>query len=109
MNQNNSLSSKQIHQATLINHLLVGAGTAFFLILLFLFAAGEFDPSWANYWILRPLAIVPFAGAMGGIWYYFINSHIFPNKVLSVIIGILGYFIVLWMGFVLGLDGTMWD
>lgn len=109
MDQSNSLSSKQIHQPTLIRHLLVGAGTAFFLILLFLFGTGEPDPSWAKYWMLRPLVIVPIAGALGGMGYYFINYHIFTNKALSVIIGILGFFIVLWMGFVLGLDGTMWD
>ncbi|HSJ66262.1 MAG TPA: hypothetical protein VK921_01245 [Anditalea sp.] len=109
MNQSNSIPTKQINSAVLVKHLLIGAGIGLTLILIFLLGTGEPDPNWPKLWMLKPLLIVPIAGGMGGLILYFLTHHMIPNKNLAIILGLIGYVIVLWMGFILGLDGTMWD
>lgn len=62
--------------------------------------------------MIRPLLMVPFAGAMGGLCNYFIvgrHTTIGLNKTVAVIISLLVFLAGLWMGIVLGLDGTLWD
>ena len=102
----------QVHSAPLTKRMLQGAGIAFVLISLFLLSAGEPDPNWPKLWMIRPLIIVPIAGAVGGVFYYFMDHLRYQNgwkKLLANILSIIGYIIVLWLGTILGLDGTMWD
>lgn len=92
--------------------MLLGAGIAFILIALFLLGAGEPNPEWPEYWFIRPLIIVPIAGAMGGAFYYFMTllaSEGGWKRVLTIVGSLIGYIVVLWLGTVLGLDGTMWN
>ena len=91
---------------------LLGGGIALALISLFLFSAGEGDPSWPRFWYIRPLIIVPLAGATGGVFNYFINRMLnqgTAQKIAAVVIGLIVYVVGLWLGTVLGLDGTMWN
>ena len=53
--------------------MLQGAGIAFVLICMFLFTADEPDPEWSKFWLIKPLLVVPVAGAMGGVYYYFMD------------------------------------
>lgn len=109
MNQSNSFPTKQSNYSLLIKHLFIGGGIGLILILIFLLGAGAPDPNWSKLWMLKPLIIVPITGGMGGIVIYFLNHQIISNKVLARILGVIGYIIVLWMGFIVGLNGTMWD
>jgi hypothetical protein len=62
--------------------------------------------------MIRPLIIVPLAGAVGGLCNYFIvhfYSQFGVNKTIAVILSVVVFIIGLWLGTVLGLDGTMWD
>ncbi|WP_420386299.1 potassium transporter KefB [Roseivirga sp.] len=92
--------------------LLTGAVIGLTLISLFIVSAGNADPSWARYWFVKPLIITPTATAMGGAFYYFID-HTFEkngwNKALAFIIGIVGFTVSLWLGTVLGMNGTYWN
>ena len=91
--------------------MLVGAGIGLLLISLFLFSA-EFNPEWGKFWMIRPLVIVPLAGAMGGACNYVIahfHNRVGVNKTIAMILSVIVFIIGLWMGIVLGLDGTMWD
>jgi len=106
MNARISLNEKQ--SAALALYMLISAGLALLLILNFLWGVKP-DPSWPSLWKVKPLLIVPLAGAMGGGWFYFMNYRMRANKTLAIFIGIFGYIIVLWMGTVLGLEGIMWD
>jgi len=106
MNARISLNEKQ--SALLVIHMLIGAGLALLLIFIFLWGVKP-DPGWPSFWKIKPLLIVPLAGAMGGGWFYFMKHRMITNKALAIFIGILGYVIILWMGTVLGLEGTMWD
>jgi ABC-type transport system involved in cytochrome c biogenesis permease subunit len=92
--------------------MLQGAAIAFLLILIFLFGNDYSDPAWGKFWMVRPMIIVPIAGAIGGVLYYFLDdlrSQGGWKKILAIIMSLLGYIIILWFGTVLGLDGTMWN
>lgn len=92
--------------------MLQGAGIAFPLILLFLVSAGAGDPDWPRFWMIRPLVIVPLAGALGGVFYYnmdHLRDQGGSRKALANVLSLLVYLVVLWLGTVLGLDGTWWD
>lgn len=92
--------------------MLAGATIGLFLIALFLFSAPEADPAWGKLWMVRPLIIVPLAGAMGGLFNYLImhfRNQFGVNKVVAIILSVLVFIIGLWLGTILGLDGTWWD
>lgn len=95
-----------------MRRVLIGAGIAFFLIALFLSGVDEPKPEWSKFWMVRPLIIVPLAGATGGLVYHLIaqrgREHGWNSLVYSLI-SLVIYIIGLWMGFVLGLDGTLWN
>ena len=95
--------------SALTRHMLLGAGIALVLVLLFLWRVGESDPTWSSLWWVRPIMIIPFAGAIGGSWIYFMNHHMISNKILAMCVAILGYIGLLWIGSVLGFVGTLWN
>jgi len=111
MAQTNNSTSQSGH-ISLVKRMLVGAGIGLLLISLFLLSAGEPNPEWGKLWMIRPLIIVPLAGAMGGLCNYFIvhiNYQVGVNKTIAMILSVIVFIIGLWLGIVLGLDGTMWD
>jgi hypothetical protein len=89
-----------------------GGGIALALISLFLSGVDEPHPDWPKYWMIRPLIIVPIAGALGGAFTYFMDGLRYQGGWLTAfgyVLTILGYIVAVWMGSVLGLDGTMWN
>ncbi len=111
MTQNN-LTTKQIDKSLLTKRMILGATIGLILISIFLYGADEPKPEWGKFWIIRPFIMVPLAGATGGAFSYYMNhitsngsSKRFAANILSVIVFLIG----LWMGFVLGLDGTWFD
>ena len=111
MTQSNT-STSQPSQISLVKRVLVGAGIGLLLISLFLLSAGKPNPEWGKLWMIRPLIIVPLAGAMGGLCNYFIVHFHYQagiNKTIAMILSVIIFVIGLWLGIVLGLDGTMWD
>lgn len=112
MTQQNNVTQQPIHSASLVKRMLQGAGIALTLITLFLLSAAEADPGWPKLWIIKPLFVVPLAGAVGGGFYYFMDHLRYKGgwrKILAFIVSLIGFLLVLWMGTVLGLNGTMWD
>lgn len=112
MTQQNEFSTQPIHPAPLAKRMFYGAGIALILISAFLFSAGEPNPAWPTFWMVRPLIIVPIAGAAGGAFFYIMDYLRYQGgwkKPAAIVLSILGYVFVLWVGTVLGLDGTWWD
>lgn len=93
--------------------LLIGAGIALTLILFFLITAGEPKPEWGKFWRMKPLIIVPLAGAFGGGLFHYIQQFIGGQKtwtrIAAFLIGVIAFIVTLWIGTVLGLNGTYWD
>jgi len=100
-----------INKVSIIKAMLLGAGIGLFIILLFITGA-ETQPHWPNLWKVRPLIITPLAAALGGGLAY-ITTSILKRKgihvITAVFISLIGFLIALWMGIVVGLDGTLWD
>lgn len=96
----------------LLKPMTIGALIGLALISVFVFGVDQPNPEWGSYWRIRPLIIVPLAGATGGAFYYFMGY--FRNqggwkKVLANMVSFFVFIIGLWMGTVLGLVGTMWN
>ena len=112
MTQRTHLTSQPTHPVSIGKRMLQGAAIALLLITIFLFGAGEPDPGWSKLWIITPLLIVPLAGAMGGVFYYimdYLRHQGGWKKALAIIMSLIVYIVGLWLGTVLGLDGTLWN
>ena len=102
----------EVIRPSLSKRIMIGAAIGLAVISYFVLTANGGNPEWGRFWMIRPLILVPFAGAMGGLVSFFmvqladLNGW---NKVLVNIFSVLVFIIGLWMGIVLGLDGTMWD
>ncbi len=108
----NTLKVFPIKTASLIKRMLVGALIGLILISIFLLGAGNPKPEWGKLWMIRPLIIVPLAGAMGGAFNYLVSQQNFQRgwvKALAMLLSLIVFLIGLWLGTVLGLDGTYWN
>jgi hypothetical protein len=111
MTKGNNLTS-QLNKVSVTKRMLVGAGIGLLLISLFLISAGEPDPEWGKLWRIKPLIIVPLAGATGGLCnYLLVHFHRLAglNKTIAIILSVILFIIGLWLGTVLGLNGTYWN
>jgi hypothetical protein len=100
-----------IHTRSLIKRMVIGGAIGLAAISLFLYG-GDPDPAWSKYWWIRPIVIVPLAGAMGGAFNYLVSRQNFQTiwlKVFAMILSLIVFLVGLWLGTVLGLDGTYWD
>ena len=112
MTQENDLTAKPLHPISLFKLMLVGGGIALALIIFFLATAGEPNPKWPKLWRLKPLIIVPLAGGCGGVFYYLMDHLRYKGgwrKIVANVFSLLVFIIGLWLGIVLGLNGTYWN
>lgn len=96
----------------LLIRMLAGATIAFVLITVFLLQVDEPDPEWPRLWYIRPLIVVALAGAAGGLFFHLMNRFRRKGgwqKIAINILCVIVYVIGLWLGTVLGLDGTLWN
>jgi uncharacterized membrane-anchored protein len=111
MTTENNLSAPT-KRASLIKSALIGGGIALLIISFFVFMIDEPKPEWPKLWRVRPLIITPLAGAFGGVVYYFINNSYTKRgwkKLMVTLLAFIVFMILLWMGTIFGLDGTLWD
>jgi hypothetical protein len=91
---------------------MCGALTGLILILAFTGNVTDPDPAWGVYWKVRPLIVTPLVGAVGaGIAYYtyWLLQKFHWSRVLTLIVCAFGFIVSIWLGIVLGLDGTLWN
>lgn len=109
MTLKNKSIKETFDKAVFLKNVLIGAGIALIITLVFI-TGEETKPDWPELWRIRPLIITPLAGAFGGAMFY-LSNHVLQqaglNKVVSVFLCSVGYLIILWLGLVLGLDGTL--
>lgn len=100
------------HEISLTARMLVGAAIGVMVISFFVFRVPNPPAEWGQYWRIRPLIVVPFAGAMAGLCNYLLlryHTRLGINKTIAIVASVLIAAIGLWMGIVLGLVGTMWN
>ena len=70
------------------------------------------DPAWGKFWRVRPLIITPLAAAFGFLAFS-LKDIIRPEgnlyKAVVYMASLVIFVIALWLGIVLGLDGTLWN
>lgn len=109
-NKNTSVTTPSL--STLKKRAIIGWVIGLVLTSLFIFSADNADPAWSKLWFIKPLALTPIATAMGGAFYFYIEQLFLFNgwsKPLAVIIGLVGFVVSLWLGMVLGFNGTYWN
>jgi len=111
MTQTNTSTTQPNQPLSLAKPMLIGALIAFLVISFFVFGVDNANPTWGKYWMIRPLMITPLAGATGGAFYAFMNYQASRgfNRTLAILVSLVVFIIGLWLGIVLGLDGTMWN
>lgn len=103
---------RSLRPVSLAKHVTVGGAVGLILISVFLATADGDDPAWGRYWYIRPLVVVPLAGAVSGAVYYLLDLLALNrgwNRIITGLFGFVLLFAALWLGSVLGLDGTYWD
>jgi len=112
MTQNQNLSAGPVQPVQLGKRMFWGVIPAFLIVMAFLWSvSGKDDPAWGNYWMIRPIVIMCFAGAVGGAVYAFLDGlrmQLHWNRTLIIILCFIIYLFGLWMGMVLGFNGTYW-
>ena len=111
MTPKNAIRLFPINFSSLILRMTLGGLIGLMLIAVFLYPSDP-NPEWGRFWWVRPFIIVPFAGAMGGAFNYIVSQQTFTRrwvKIAAIIFSLFVFLVGLWMGFVLGLDGTYWD
>jgi hypothetical protein len=108
-----ALFSTHIYKRSfLIGWSLAGFFIATGVLLLFLIGADPPNSDWASNWFLRPAIILPLAGLTGGFCAGVLSALLRVKVIglyLAIAIGILIFLLALWMGIVLGFDGTYWN
>ena len=105
-------SPTQHNQSSLAAPMMIGAGIALAVISLFVFGVDNARPEWGPLWMIRPLIVTPLAGATGGAFYFFMDRMRAKGQIngfVVIILSVIVYVIGLWLGIVLGLDGTLWN
>lgn len=107
-NENQEMLNAQGH---LSQYTVTGGVIALFFILAFLLPAGNPKPQWGSYWMVKPLLLVLVSGMAGGALYYLIISRLSSRitKIPATVLGIIMFLVTVWLGIVLGLNGTYWD
>ncbi len=98
-------------KAAISKSLAWGAGIALLLISLFLAGVRNPSPNWPSWWIVRPVIVVTVAGATGGFLFFLTGAWRRAGgrkAIVGYTAGVLLYTLALWLGSVLGLDGTLW-
>ncbi|MEJ7646989.1 MAG: potassium transporter KefB [Chryseolinea sp.] len=104
--------TRQRKTISLTGRMLAGAAIGLMFMSFFLITAGAPNPEWGKLWMIRPIIVIAFAGALGGLCCHFLlnfRALVSMSKPMAIILSIIIFIVGLWMGTVLGLDGTMWD
>lgn len=109
--QSIQLFSANIRVKALLIRMLFGAFIGFIIISVFVFGVDNPNPDWPANWRIKPLIFTPLVAAFGALSFYLADvigvKGEWPKVVLFFISAIL-FLIALWLGTVLGLNGTMW-
>ncbi|MCY2687338.1 hypothetical protein [Salinimicrobium sp. TH3] len=103
---------KNSFTAALSRRILIGAAFAFVLITLFVMGVDNPDPEWPKYWKIRPIVVTSIAGGIGGAFADFMHLMRREGGIyrgLGIVLSLVGYVVILWLGSVFGLAGTLWN
>ncbi|CAM3447924.1 Potassium transporter KefB [Flavobacterium longum] len=112
MSSKNHFSFSRQERSKLVKNALLGAVIGLAFISLIIFNVGVPKPEWGTLWRIRPILVTSLAGAAGGIFFFFMNDFTARRGWNKVVVYALSFFVFtvgLWIGAILGLDGTLWN
>ncbi len=112
MTSQNTFKSVFSFTPQLVKRVFTGLAVGLAVILFFVLRVNPNHPDWGPYWMIQPLLITPLAGAAAGFCNHILDilrTQGGAKKVLANVLAVLIYAVALWLGIVLGLNGTMWN
>lgn len=109
---NTSGPHQQLFTDVLAKRMLTGAVLGFLFITLFVMGVDNPHPDWPENWKIRPMLVVAIAGALAGAFFdlmYLLRRQGGILKLIGIVISVLGPLVILWLGSVFGLAGTLWN
>lgn len=103
---------KNSFTAALPRRILIGAGFALVLITLFVMGVDNPHYNWPENWRLRPIVVTTIAGGIGGAFVDFMHLMRREGGIYragGIVLSLVGYVIILWLGSIYGLAGTLWN
>ncbi|MCB0649222.1 MAG: hypothetical protein KDC49_21270 [Saprospiraceae bacterium] len=108
----NSLQIFGIPVNSIFQKMIFGFIIGLIVISALVFSVNDPDPAWGDYWRVRPLIVTPIITAFG-MCSFFLKDLLCPKetalKITVFILSVLGFIFSLWIGTILGLDGTLWN
>lgn len=102
----------QLTFKSVILRMLIGAAIGLAIISLFIFTIEDPNPEWGKYWRIKPIIITPLVAAFGFLSFYlkvYINPKSDAGKIVVFFMSVIAFIVALWLGTVLGLNGTLWN
>jgi hypothetical protein len=112
MTEKNNLTTSRLNAGSLLKRMVLGAVTGLVIISVFVFSVDQPKPEWGKLWMIKPLIVTPLVGAIGSLIFYSISLIHFQRSwknIVAMIFGVIVFIVALWLGIVLGLNGTLWD
>jgi hypothetical protein len=112
MTNENNLIEMPVNWKSLGFRMMIGGGIGLTLMILLISGVNNPPAEWGAFWRIRPLVVITFAGACGGVFSYLMEPLRRKGgwrAVLAIFLSVIVYIFGLWMGTVLGLVGTMWN
>jgi hypothetical protein len=91
--------------------MLSGSLIGLLVISAFIFPASA-KPEWGKFWFVKPLVLTPLVTAIGSLSFYLAWSFWSGSKsknAFLLLASTAAFLVALWLGIVLGLNGTLWD
>jgi hypothetical protein len=103
---------KEVPRKQVLRTMGLGAALGLIVILFFVYSVGDPNPSWGPAWRVRPLILTPLVAAFGMLS-FFLRTILRPEsplqRILTFLLSLTCCIIALWMGIIIGLDGTLWN
>lgn len=102
---------QKINYTKIFIRLLIGAAIGLIVISLFIFPV-QTQVDWGKHWRIRPLIVTPAVSGLGGLAFClpdFVRSQPLWKRLLAYLVAVIAFLVALWVGIILGLDGTLWD
>jgi hypothetical protein len=90
---------------------LAGALLGSLIISFFVLGVDAARPEWGRYWMLKPYIVTPLVAGLSALGSYLVIYKTLRSRsrAAALVLSAVTYVVGLWMGIVLGLNGTLWD
>ena len=103
---------KNSYKRSFIKIVLLGFALGLFIASMLIHNVSFPKLSWGPNWYIKPMLVLSFVASIGSIPFYFANQYEASNhskKILAYLGATLFLLFFIWIGIILGFDGTIWN